>query len=72
MKDQDLSEIKKWLEKGDIARLAAQAGITRQHAYNILANKKTNMKFIETAMELALANKARISGGIDRLKRLSA
>lgn len=66
----DYKEIKRWLEHGDISRLAAQENISFNYASDILAGRKRKMSFIKAAQELAIANKARITAGQDKLKRI--
>lgn len=73
MADIDVTEIKKWLQSGEITELAKGFGISRRSAYRHLSpsSKKRNLKFIAKCTERAIANKATSVNGINRLKSLN-
>jgi hypothetical protein len=72
----DTKLIKEWLDRGEILELAREEGITVRTATNRLSNdpkKRTkNMAFVEKAMQRALARKARMLAGQEKLKNLNA
>jgi hypothetical protein len=57
--DVDYEFIKKWLRRGEIARLAKKHEIPTNSAYRILSGEWTNYEFVMAVYDLALerANK---------------
>ncbi len=72
MEEIDVEEIKKWLESGEIMKLAEEFGITPTTAYRHLSPKakRRNLKFVLKCAERAIANKAMIVNAVRRLKEM--
>jgi hypothetical protein len=70
MEAADLKEIKSWLGKGGIQKLAKEFGITNRHAYLVLRGQVRNFEFLEAAISRATDQKARISNGMKNMSQI--
>lgn len=68
--DVDLSEIKTWLQRGDIKAIAKLVGVDPSYASLVLSGKHVNHDVIHAALDKAIERKAAYSGKIERLKQL--
>ncbi|HTF19392.1 MAG TPA: hypothetical protein VK658_15030 [Chryseolinea sp.] len=54
----DLRPLKRWLQKGEIAELAAEVGISSRQATNIITGKSANWLYVEKFLVRVERNKA--------------
>jgi hypothetical protein len=68
----DLEEIKRWLEHGDMKRIADKLEIDKSYVSYTLAGKarKPNLDIVNAAIEKAIERKSKILNGMSRLKQL--
>lgn len=71
MAEIDYKEIKKWLGRGEMKRLAKEHGISLTSASLCLSGKTENFSFMERAIKKATENKAKIMGAMERMKSLN-
>lgn len=68
MDEIDIDEVKEWLEKGDIARVAAEVKISPRQASKVLRREAKNFTFMEKLYEKAIKRKATFEALNGRLK----
>lgn len=68
----DLTEIKRWLQRGDIKAIAKDVGVDPSYVSLVLAGKPgcVNHTIIEKAIDKAIERKSAITQKLERLKQL--
>lgn len=54
----EMKALKRWLDKGDIERIAKQANISKRQASNIISGRNKNFVFLRLLIETAEQNMA--------------
>jgi hypothetical protein len=71
MPEIDYKEIKKWLPRGEVKKLAKEHGISVTSASLCLSGKVENFSFMERAIKRATEHKAKIIGAMNQMKSLN-
>ena len=63
-------EVRKWLVRGDVKRIAEEVGFTPEYTSLVLCGKEYNEKVIDAAFTLALDRKIKHINQTNRIKQL--
>lgn len=67
----DLKEVKRWLKRGDMQKMASSLGFTPQYVSLVLGGKHPNHEIIEMAIDKAIERKAAITSKMERLRQIA-
>jgi hypothetical protein len=72
MDELDLEAVRRWLEHGDIKKIAIKCGLEPNTAYKYFEGKvkKVNVEFISACFDKAIANKRIVLGKQNSLNQL--
>lgn len=66
----DLEEIKRWLKRGDIKKIAKDEDVDPSYASRVLSGQFPNHAIISRALDKAIERKSAIMGKLERLKQI--